>query len=118
MATATSLVDATALNEYTEDLTKEYKKYFALIKNEVVVVTIKAISSLPTGGTVWADPNNTGLVTSNHIILHSYLSNPAAQVGNWSVTTNTDTIKISGSISGTTDLTLYLGLRTSALTFT
>lgn len=43
-----------------------------------------------------------------------YLSNPAAQTGDWTVTTSNGSATISGSISGTTDVTLWLTIpRTS-----
>ena len=38
----------------------------------------------------------------------AYLSNPAAQTGEWTVTTSTGTVTISGSISGITNVTLWL----------
>lgn len=76
--------------------------------HNLYVVTIPSFSSLGT----WTA---TG-VTSSHVVVKSYLSNPAAQVGDWTVTTGADTITISGSISGTTSLTLYLDLPRSTIT--
>ena len=67
----------------------------------VKVITTSNISSLPT--TI----NNTG-TTANWYVVNSVLSNPAAQAGDWTVTTGAGTITISGSISGTTDIKLYL----------
>ena len=37
-----------------------------------------------------------------------YLSNPAAQTGDWTVTTAAGSVTLSGTISGTTDIVLYL----------
>ena len=37
-----------------------------------------------------------------------YLSNPAAQTGDWTVTTAAGSVTVSGNISGTTDVVLYL----------
>ena len=47
-------------------------------------------------------------ITSDHVVVNSILSNPSAQTGDWTVTTNNGSLTISGSISGSTTLTLYL----------
>ena len=39
---------------------------------------------------------------------NAYLSNPAAQTGDWTVTTSAGSVTLSGTISGTTDIILYL----------
>lgn len=70
----------------------------------VLVMTISNVSSLPISA------SNSG-ISSDHIVIGSVLSNPAAQVGDWTVTTSSGSLTISGSISGTTDVTLYLALQ-------
>lgn len=59
------------------------------------------ISSLP------ADINDTE-ITNDMVVVHSELGTPAAQVGNWTVTTSNGSLRISGTIDGSTTVTLYL----------
>ena len=47
-------------------------------------------------------------ITSDMECIHCVLSNPSAQTGDWTVTTSNGSLTISGSISGTTNITLYL----------
>ena len=47
-------------------------------------------------------------ITSDMVVINSVLSNPSAQTGDWTVTTGTGTLTVAGSISGTTNITLYL----------
>lgn len=68
---------------------------------KVVVATKASVSSLPT--TI-----SDAKITSDHVLLNSVLSNPSAQTGDWTVTTSAGQAVISGTISGTTDITLYL----------
>lgn len=71
-------------------------------KCECLVLTQASISALPV--TISNAAIDTDMVPVNAV-----LSNPAAQTGDWTV--NTDTAgqaTISGTISGTTDITLYL----------
>lgn len=68
----------------------------------VLVVTASSISSLPA---VVSDANT----TTDMVVINSVLSNPSAQTGDWTVDTSTaGQATISGTISGTTDITLYL----------
>jgi hypothetical protein len=66
-----------------------------------VVMTIGSINSLP------VSVGNTK-ITADHVVVNSVLSNPSAQTGDWTVTTTSGQVSISGSISGTTNITLYL----------
>lgn len=72
----------------------------------VIVVSKTGVSSLSTTIT---DAN----ITSKHIVVASTLSNPAAQTGDWTVTTSNGSLSIAGSISGTTDITLVLAYQTN-----
>lgn len=47
-------------------------------------------------------------ITSDMEVINCVLSNPSAQAGDWTVTTSNGSLTISGSISGTTNITLYL----------
>ena len=68
---------------------------------KVLKVTKSSVSSLST--TI-----SNGNITANMECIHSVLSNPSAQTGDWTVTTSDGSVQISGSISGTTNITLYL----------
>ena len=70
-------------------------------KLEMLPVNCGTISSLPT--TI-----NNSNVESDMVVLQSVLGTPSAQVSNWTVTTANGSLTISGTISGSTTLTLYL----------
>lgn len=61
-------------------------------------------------GTISALPvtiNDTN-ITSDMVVVNSELGTPAAQFGYWTVTTSNGSLKISGTIEGSTTVTLYL----------
>ena len=66
-------------------------------------VTKSSVSSLSTTIT-------NSNITSNMEVVNCVLSNPSAQTGDWTVTTASGSLTISGSISGTTNITLYLAV--------
>lgn len=66
-----------------------------------LILTSSSFSSLPQTIT-------NSNITSSHVVLNSVLSNPSAQTGDWTVTTSDGSLSISGSISGSTTVTLYL----------
>lgn len=68
---------------------------------QTLVLNIPSFNSLPQ--TV-SDAN----ITSDMVVVNSVLSNPSAQTGDWTITTSDGSLSVSGSISGTTSLTLYL----------
>lgn len=68
---------------------------------EVLVVDIASFSSLPQTA---SDAN----IESDMVCVNSVLSNPSAQTGDWTVTTSSGSVTVSGTISGSTTLTLYL----------
>ena len=70
-------------------------------KSGTTIITQSSVSSLPITIT------NTA-ISANHVCVKSILSNPSAQTGDWTVTTSDGSLVLSGSISGTTDVTLYL----------
>lgn len=75
------------------------------VDNRDLEVTKSAVSSLPT--TITAAE-----ITSDMIVKQGdiSLSNGSAMVGEWTITTTSGSVTISGSISGTTDITLYLSI--------
>ena len=50
-------------------------------------------------------------ILANHVCVKAVLSNPSAQTSDWTVTTSAGSAVITGSISGTTDITMYLALK-------
>lgn len=68
----------------------------------ILVVSATGVSSLPR---TISNAN----IKSTDVVVDCVLSNPAAQTGNWTWTTSNGSISISGSISGSTNVTLYIG---------
>ena len=66
-----------------------------------LTVTKSSVSSLP-------QTVSNASITADMVVVESVLSNPSAQTGDWTVTTSAGSLTISGTISGTTDITLYL----------
>lgn len=66
-----------------------------------LVVTISDFSALPQ---VAFNEN----ITDDMVVVNSVLTNPSAQTGDWTATTAEGSVTITGAISGTTSLTLYL----------
>lgn len=74
----------------------------------VLVVSKSGVSSLPTN----IDHEE---ITARHVVLNAILSNPSAQTEDWTVTTYNGYARIgpSGTINGSTDITLVLGYQTN-----
>lgn len=66
-----------------------------------LVITSSSFSSLP-------QTIINSSISVDHVAVNSVLSNPSAQTGDWTVTTSNGSLTISGSISGSTTITLYL----------
>lgn len=73
----------------------------AIAKCETLVVSVPSFSALPQTIT-------NANIDDDMVVVNSVLSNPSAQTGDWTVTTSSGSLTISGSISGTTAATLYL----------
>lgn len=73
------------------------------IDARILKVDCGTISALP------ATITNANIL-SKHIYLHSVMSNPYAFVGNCVIDTSNGSLTISGTISGSTTLVLYLML--------
>ena len=67
----------------------------------VLVITSSSFSSLP-------QTISNNKITAKHVVLNSVLSNSSAQISDWTATTADGSLTVSGSISGSTTLTLYL----------
>ena len=68
---------------------------------KALVVESTSFSSLP-------QTISDAAITSDHVVMNSVLSNPSAQTGDWTITTSSGSLTISGTISGSTTVTLYL----------
>lgn len=66
-----------------------------------VVLDVASFSSLP-------QTISDSRIKSGHVVVNSVLGTPSAQTGDWTVTTSDGSLTISGTISGSTTLTLYL----------
>ena len=75
-----------------------------MIQKGIITVNCGTISSLPF-------TKSSTYITENHVVLDAVMSNLTAQKGTWTVTTSNGSLTISGSIDGSTNLTLVLGLR-------
>jgi hypothetical protein len=73
----------------------------AAVKLETLIVSISSVSSLP------VTANNSD-IESDMVVINSELSDPSAQISDWTVTTASGSLTVSGSISGTTNIKLYL----------
>lgn len=70
-------------------------------KCETLVVSVASFSALPQTIT-------NANIEDDMVVVNSVLSNPSAQTSDWTITTSSGSLTISGSISGTTTATLYL----------
>ena len=68
---------------------------------EVLVVEFSSFSSLP-------QSSSNSNITSDMVVVNSVLGTPSAQTGDWTVPTSDGSVSVSGDISGSTTLTLYL----------
>ena len=73
-------------------------------RHRILPITFTAFSSLPQTVT-------DSRITAEHVVVNSVLGTPSAQTGDWTVTTADGSVSVSGSISGSTTLTLYLALQ-------
>lgn len=74
----------------------------AVTKSEILIVDFGTVSSLP------VSQNVTGAET-DMVCIHAELGTPSAQQSDWTVNTNTaGSITVSGTISGSTTLKLYM----------
>ena len=66
-------------------------------------VSVNSVSALP-------QTISNSKITSDMKVVHSVLSNPSAQIGDWTVATSNGSVQISGTINGTTNIMLYLAV--------
>lgn len=90
--TAPRVITPAVLNSYVSDKVDVMP---------VLVLNVGTVSALPKTVT------NTK-ITSDMVVVNSVLGTPTAQTGDWTVTTANGSVAVTGSISGSTTLTLYL----------
>jgi lysophospholipase L1-like esterase len=71
------------------------------INGATIILNCGAVSSLPTTVT-------DSRITADMVVLQAELSNPGAQGGDWTVTATDGSLTISGTITGSTTIKLYL----------
>ena len=69
--------------------------------DKCLVITKAAFNSLPQTIT-------DSRIKSDMVVINSILGTPSAQTGDWTVVTSDGSLTVSGTISGSTTLTLYL----------
>lgn len=96
-----ALYPRTKVSAISDENNTSLTELLGSVEGKCLVLTTSAFSSLP------QTISNTA-ITANHVVINSVLSNPSAQTGDWTVTTSNGSLSISGSISGSTTITLYL----------
>lgn len=103
MSTKMNLVSSPTSNNIliTDDKGQAVDSKTKISDLKVKVLEVSSFSSLP-------QTISNSDITDTMVVINSVLSNPSAQTNDWTVTTNNGSLTISGSISGSTTLTLYL----------
>lgn len=94
--TQSSHADGKALSAYQGKVLND-----KISKTEVLTINVSSFSSLP-------QTVNNSDIESDMVVVNSVLGTPSAQTADWTVATSNGSLTISGSISGSTTLTLYL----------
>lgn len=91
--------DASLYHQYTQQV----QSALAEIRTDekALKIDISSFSSLP------KTVNNEN-IKADMVVIEKYLSNPAAVVSDWTITASNGSLTITGTISGSTSLTLYL----------
>ena len=110
--TTTAKTVTSAINEVDADL--DTKATISLLeaevaKREVLVIDCGRITSLPLTIPTSEDDHRADDVEDDMVCIQSTLGTPSAQSGDWTVTTGTGTLTISGQIGAiSTTLVIYL----------
>ena len=84
------------------DQTRDYINDMVTVVNRNLLLVETTVSSLPK--TV-----SNAAITANHVGMRLELGTPTAQTSEWTVTTASGSVTISGSVSGSTTVKLVLG---------
>lgn len=76
----------------------------AVNEAKVLQIDVASFSSLPQTVT-------DSRITSDHVLVNFVLGTPSAQAGTWTVTTSDGSVTVSGAMSNSTTLTLYLAVK-------
>lgn len=103
---ALSVISSIAQSDFVRAVTSDGNSRRVTVANlskavGVVKVSKNSVSSLSTTIT-------DSRITATMEVVNCVLSNPSAQTGDWTVTTSAGSLTIAGSISDTTNITLYL----------
>lgn len=93
----------TGLPYKSENMTTAEKQKMLAETAQTLIVTLPSFSSLP-------QTVSNSNITASMVVVNSVLSNPSAQISDWTVNTAAGSLTVSGSISGATTLTLYLAV--------
>lgn len=85
-----------------------YRELKLLARNKCIKAVFSGVSSLPQ--TVSQLPGYNTIILDDADVISMRLSNPSAQAGAWTVTAEGRSVTVSGSISGTTDIEIYLAV--------
>jgi hypothetical protein len=86
---------------------QKYSENRANARKACTGVYISNVSSLPVTHTQLVTSGAT-LITADYWCVSMRLTNPAAQMGDWTVTTGDRTVTVDGVINGETDIILFL----------
>lgn len=102
-------VDSAPDSSHTNNLISSAGVADALAK-EIIKVNFGTLTG--TGGTVTVTKSteDAAKITADHELIGYALGTPSAQAGNLTVNTSAGAVSVSGSINGSTTLTIYLGL--------
>lgn len=100
-AKTTALYPRTKISAISDANNNSLESILESLGGSCLVLTSSSFSSLPQ---IITNVN----ITSDMVVINFVLGNPSAQTGDWTVTTSSGSLSISGSISGSTTITLYL----------
>ena len=101
LASLTTTAKSSAVAAINEVKAATVANETAVAKCEVLTVTLSSVSSLP-------QTVSNSDIDSDMVVVASSLSNRNAQAGTFTVTTSNGSLTVSGYVSGTTNITLYL----------
>lgn len=91
-------------------ITRLFLRQYTVEEARPFKVNLGSISSLP------VTFQNSKIVAEHEVPPgNAYLSNPTAQTGDWTITTNDGSLTLSGAISGSTSVTLWLEIPTELI---
>lgn len=96
-----SIVDMPLYRIDLSGSTVTFTSLASVVGSGVVALEVPSFSTLP-------QTVSDRRITDDMVVVNSVLSNPSAQTGDWEVTTSNGSLTITGTMSGSTGLTLYL----------